>query len=47
MTRKYEQLNQRTSSMMEDVGTYQLEEERNGSYKNNKEYDVPLKYLRK
>ena len=46
INKKYEYLNDVTDGMIEDVGKYQLEEEKNKSYRSI-EYEVPVKYLKK
>ena len=44
--KKYDGLSQKTIEMIEDVGTYQLDEEKDGSYKKTK-FEVPAKLLKK
>ena len=36
MGKRFGKLNQKTNDMIEDVGTYKLEEEEDGSYKNDR-----------
>ena len=46
MNKRFGFLSQKTIEMIEDVGTYQLEEEANGSYKTIS-YHVPPRLLKK
>ena len=43
---RFSLLNKKTDEMTEDVGTYQLDEEKDGSYK-QKIYEMPARLLKK